>query len=225
MKDLDIRPVLRDLLTRKYAAGQTTLVLDEFSVCGGLFRADLTVVNGQLKGYEIKSDHDSLRRLRSQSAGYAKVFDTMTLVTGARHLRQARRIVPPWWGLVVAERDNSGRIVLRDVRRERVNREPLPSSLAQLIWRAEALTLLRRHNLHVGLCNKSRQILWQAMVSNFSLRELRAIVRDQLKEREFPRPVDLRMQCGAMSPLDATSSNYRNRHFVSRSQRYSYHPS
>src|SRR5580704_2151247 len=123
MKDLDIRLALRDSLTRKYSIDRSALILDEFTVCGGQYRADLTVVNGQLKGYEIKSDYDSLRRLGSQAIGYAKVFDTVTLVLGRKHLKQARTIVQPWWGLVVAERDGSGRIIFVEVRRERLNRE------------------------------------------------------------------------------------------------------
>jgi hypothetical protein len=224
MKDLDIRPALRDSLTQKYAAERSALILDEFTVCGGLYRADLTVVNGQLKGYEIKSDHDSLRRLRSQAIGYAKVFDTVTLVLGSKHLQQARKIVPPWWGLLIAERDDSGHVVFGDVRRERLNRETQSVSLAQLLWRSETLALLRLHNLHVGLCNKPSQILRQALVSNFRRRELRLIVRDQLKKRMSLRAVDLRTQCGVRSPLFARSSDYRTQPAVLRSQRYSYRP-
>ena len=225
MRDADIRPVLRATLTQKYALDRSAVILEEFGVCCGLHRADMTLVNGELKGYEIKSDYDSLRRLRSQAIGYAKVFDTLTLVLGSKHLREARQTVPRFWGLMLAKRDRSGQIVLADVRRERTNNQIDPNALAQLLWRPEALGLLRRHRLHAGLHNKSRRILCQVIASNFALQELRALVREQLKGRMSWRVGDLRTQCDEMSQSSAKSSGYRTGPGGPHNRRYSYRPS
>ena len=98
MRDLDIRRLLRRHLVSKFGTDPTALIPDEFSICCGKVRADMAVVNGELKGFEIKSDQDTLYRLRSQASVYGNIFDTVTIVTGPRHIRKAKKIVPSWWG-------------------------------------------------------------------------------------------------------------------------------
>ena len=65
MRDEDIRSVLRARLALEYGTDPSALVLDEFGLACSSARVDLAVVNGCLHGYEIKSDVDSLARLRS----------------------------------------------------------------------------------------------------------------------------------------------------------------
>jgi hypothetical protein len=143
----------------------------------------MALVNGELKGFEIKSDQDTLLRLRSQVSDYCRVFDTVSIVVAAKHLKKARAIVPSWWGILVVELNGQmgPRIVAR--RRERNNPAPDPYAIAQLIWRDEALELLKTHNLHSGLQKKPRKFLWKALVSNFSLPHLQMLTRTQLKVR------------------------------------------
>jgi hypothetical protein len=64
---------------RKY--GTAIIIIDELGLCRGTVRVDIAVVNGVLKGYEIKGDQDTLRRLASQAATYNRIFDTMTSQT------------------------------------------------------------------------------------------------------------------------------------------------
>lgn len=61
--DADIRSVLRSRLSFQHAAEADTVVIEELGLCRGQVRVDVSVVNGLLHGYEIKSDRDSLRRL------------------------------------------------------------------------------------------------------------------------------------------------------------------
>ncbi|HET7057847.1 MAG TPA: sce7726 family protein, partial [Nitrospiraceae bacterium] len=68
--DSDIRRVLRSKLLLKHADELDTVIIEELGLCRGQVRVDLSVVNGLLHGYEIKSDRDSLRRLRSQAELY-----------------------------------------------------------------------------------------------------------------------------------------------------------
>jgi len=184
MRDADIRGCLRRRLVAAYGGDRSTLILDELGICSGLARVDMAVVNGELKGFEIKSDRDSLTRLPSQSHLYGKVFDTMTLVTGPRHLKKVRSSVPAWWGIVVANTNQNGSLRLEQVRCDGINDKQDGHSLVQLLWRDEALELLRTSGLARGLRNRARSYLWETLVVNVSLGDLRSMVREQLKTRK-----------------------------------------
>src|SRR6266545_1019727 len=93
--DLEIRSLLRSTLFQRHAAQSNTVIIEELGVCRGQARIDLSVINGSLHGYEIKSDRDSLQRLRNQAELYGKVVDRATLVLGSRHLPEACSILPP----------------------------------------------------------------------------------------------------------------------------------
>jgi len=197
MRDPEIRQRLRQRLETEFGSDPTTLILDELGVCCGRVRADMAVVNGELKGFEIKSDEDTLLRLRSQISDYCKVFDTVSIVVGAKHFSQVRKIVPCWWGILVAE--GVPRSGIRCFRREQINPSPDAAAIAQLIWRDEAFMLLMAHGLHVGLRNKPRKFLWAALVDNFQISDLKLIVRNQLKARRDWRSVEPRKQDDAKS--------------------------
>jgi hypothetical protein len=66
------------------------------------------VLNGSISGFEIKSERDSLARLRSQIPNYARCFDSLTLVAPARHLNHAREMLPNWWGLMEVTVERAG---------------------------------------------------------------------------------------------------------------------
>jgi hypothetical protein len=207
MHDADIRRQLRTRLEREFGNDPTALILDELGVCCGRVRADMAVVNGELKGFEIKSDQDTLLRLRSQAAFYGKVFDTVSIVVAPKYLEKARKIVPSWWGIWRVE-DGVDSIPRIDIyRSERDNPKPDPISIAQLIWRDEAFELLKAHHLHFGLRNKPRKFLWMALVDFFPLEHLRMLVRSQLKMRRDWRSAGSNMRYDVKSPPVSKSSD------------------
>lgn len=203
MRDLEIRRQLRHRLENEFGNDPTALILDELGVCCGRVRADMAVVNGELKGFEIKSDQDTLLRLRSQASSYGRVFDTISIVVAAKHLKKVREMVPSWWGILLAEKNENACPDIRRFRRERNNPNPDPMAIAQLIWRDETFELLKAHNLHSGLRNKPRKFLWKALVESFPLAELRRLVRTQLKARRDWRSAVSRTQCDEKSPLSS----------------------
>lgn len=205
MRDREIRRQLRYRLEKEFGNDPTALILDELGVCCGRVRADMAVVNGELKGFEIKSDQDTLLRLRSQAAAYGRVFDTISIVVAAKHMEKVRKIIPSWWGILVAEKGGNTHPDIRSYRRERNNPNPDPLAIAQLIWRDEAFELLKAHNLHSGLRSKPRRFLWMALVRNFPLAELQMLVRTQLKARRDWRSAESRRQCDEKSPLSSMS--------------------
>ncbi len=203
MRDPEIRRQLRHRLENEFGNDPTALILDELGVCCGRVRADMAVVNGELKGFEIKSDQDTLIRLRSQASAYGRVFDTVSIVVAAKHMENVRKIVPSWWGILVAEKSGNAYPDIRIYRRERNNPNPDPLAIAQLIWRNEAFELLKAYNLHSGFRSKPRKFLWMALVKNFQLADLRTLVRTQLKARRDWRSVVSRTQCDEKSRLSS----------------------
>jgi hypothetical protein len=184
MLERDIRSTLRQGLMAACHNEPSTLIIDELGICSGVARVDMAVVNGELKGFEIKSDQDNLDRLPSQAHMYGKVFDTMTIVSGPRHLSKLESSIPDWWGIVAANPNASGKLELQTIRLEARNLGHDALSVARLLWRDEALTELRKAGKAKGLSNRPRIYLWEALVSAFSLSDLRRIVRARLKSRE-----------------------------------------
>lgn len=199
MREKEIRLALRQRLSDTFGDDQDTLILDELGICQGAVRIDIAVVNGALHGYEIKSEHDTLYRLPTQEASYSKVFDKVTIVIGKSFLSSIRKSIPSWWGIMVAMQDVHGTPQLITKREPRMNTAVDAFALAQLLWREEALELLKEHGLDHGLRTKSRKLLWQALANNISLSDLRTNVREKLVKRKGWRVGISPERDGAMS--------------------------
>src|ERR1022692_4894991 len=99
MRDSDVRPALREWLSSRYCREANSLIIEELGLCQGSVRADFAVVNGVLKGFELKSEKDTLARLERQASTYSLVFDTASLIAAERHIADARKALPRWWGI------------------------------------------------------------------------------------------------------------------------------
>src|SRR5262249_1185508 len=137
-----------------------------------------------IKGFEIKSERDTLARLAGQLSIYGRVFDTMSIVLEAKHLRSAESQIPEWWGVTVVEPRDVGGFILSEVRCEKRNDDRDPLALAQLLWRDEAFNVLQLAGLSRGMAKRPRRLLWQAVVASFEMPALSAAVREQLKRRK-----------------------------------------
>jgi hypothetical protein len=183
MKDSDIRQIILSDLDRKYKNDLNTMIIEELGLCQGEARVDIAVVNGSIHGFEIKSDQDTLNRLAGQAAIYSRVLDSITLVVGSKHLNEALKVIPKWWGVVVAK-EKSGQVCLKKRRNGQLNPRLDPFALAQLLWRDEAFEALKKLDLHKGLANKPRTILWNKLTEHLATDELLALVRNFLRSRE-----------------------------------------
>ena len=184
--DAEIRSVLRSSLSQKHANKSRTVFIEELGLCRGQVRVDLSVVNGLLHGYEIKSDRDSLRRLNNQVELYGKVFDRATLVVGERHLAEALDNVPVWWGILLAHR-MAQKLQIKTVRSPRSNPKKDPRALVELLWFDDALALLEERDAARGYRGKARWIVWDRVCELCSLNEIAEAVRTQLKARAKKR--------------------------------------
>lgn len=158
-RDIDIRASLHRSLQAEHADEiENTLILNELSLCQGDARIDVAVVNGAISGYEIKSESDTLERLPKQCETYNKVFDTITILTASKYIDGIIDIVPSWWGITRAEMDEDGVVYLFPVRTPLENPDIDSISVAQLLWREEAISILKQRGLQKGLLSKPRKV-------------------------------------------------------------------
>lgn len=186
MRDKDLRDALRDELFAQHGCDRHTVILEEFAVCHGSARIDLAVVNGLLHGFELKSDSDTLSRLPQQIRAFAPVFDRVTLVLGERHIRQALELIPEWWGVRLA-RTSCGRMIFRDLKLPLNNPQAEPRALVRLLWREEAVALLRQCGSRTS-GRQNRADVYEEIVQKVQLHELRSHVRESIKGRRFVAP-------------------------------------
>jgi hypothetical protein len=225
MRELDIRHALREHLGFVFEKDPTALIVEELGLCRGTVRVDMAVVTGTLKGFEIKSDQDTLKRLPTQATAYNKVFDTLTIVVGDRHVHRIADVVPAWWGILLFDDQSSDQPKLLCFRPEALNSDLDPFALVQLLWRDEALALLGAEGMGAGMKSKPRRYLWEALAKNFVLSDLREMVRTQLKARPVWRSGALRKRDGVTSLPSAKSSDFLSPRADSRIRRYTSRPS
>jgi hypothetical protein len=177
--DADVRALLRDYL-EDLNRGTDTVVLEELGLCQGDVRVDVVSVNGELSGFEIKSPSDTLARWPKQQRVYSKVVDRAWLVAPTKAIEKA--VAPEWWGLIGVF-EVGDRLALRVARPSGLNPKPDPKSIAKLLWRDEALEVLRNAGHARGVMTKSRAKIWKRLIETVSLDDLRASVRAALKRR------------------------------------------
>jgi hypothetical protein len=152
-------------------------------IWSGSVRIDIAVINGELQGFELKSERDTLARLESQAAIYSQVFDRVTLVTAKCHLELARTKIPKWWGIECATMERGSLPELRTVRRAKKNPNLEPIQLARLLWRDEALAILEKRGLSRGYKSRTVESIAVRLTEILSLTELATEVREVLKSR------------------------------------------
>jgi len=186
MRDSDIRPVLLQSLHKMYENDSDTLIIEELGLCQGNSRIDVAVVNGVMHGYEIKSERDSLSRLPGQQAIYNKIFDYVTVISSSCHIPIIKQQIPDWWGIYEAITSENG-LILKNIRPCKRNIKTEAKALVQLLWRDEALDILKKRNLHKGLSSKTREIIWSHIVKYLSINKIRLEVRKKFKIRKHWR--------------------------------------
>lgn len=183
LRDSDVRQAAyRRLLTHAQACPDT-LVIDELGLDHGSCRIDIAVINGHIRGVEIKAEADTLERLPRQVAAYGEVVDKALLIVDPKHLDAAMAMVPAWWGVMVAERGTTKGVKFRRLRAERANKGIDPLVLARLLWRPEAQAILRGLGVSERELRAPRARLYAMLVERLPLRRLAQTVRQTLKAR------------------------------------------
>lgn len=206
MHDRDVRDAILSRLNAEHENDAGTRIVEEMGVWAGSVRVDVAVINGELSGYELKSDSDTLTRLPLQADIYSRVFDKMYLVVGERHAPKARRIIPRWWGVIVAKSRN-GAITLSEVREAKANPSPDPFLVSQLMWKEEAIAVLERYGLAKGWRSKTADAIHRHLSESLSNEQLSDAVRSTLKARIgwLGKPVTDQGQVSVHADLNPTS--------------------
>lgn len=176
--DQDIREALKRTLREQ---DNTAAIIDELPLLRGRGRADIAFVNGELSGYEIKSEADSLVRLWIQIDNYESIFEFNTIVAAKKHLKLARQRLPHTWGIIEA-RQVDGKTELRPRRKPQRNHKLCSSALARLLWKNECLTILRKMGADVSQQTPVAR-LW-TLLETMSTQQLCDEVRKALKHRQ-----------------------------------------
>lgn len=182
MRDRDVRESVWEWLRVTHDGDPNTLMLDELGILNGATRIDIAVINGEITGYELKSERDTLERLPAQRDLYNKVLDRISLVVAENHRKAAEGIIPQWWGLAVASSSRGGVTVTHE-RLSEMNPSLDATMLASFLWRDEALAVLERYEAAKGVRSKPRQALYERLADALDLNTVRAEVRATLKAR------------------------------------------
>lgn len=183
MNDNQLRQAVKVRILARDACDPRTRILDELGLQHGIARIDLAVVNGILHGYELKSDRDSLKRLPRQIQIYNSVLDKVTLIVGRRHETEAKTLIPDWWGFRLAKKGRRGGFEFTTIQRGSHNPSIDALSVAKLLWREEALTLLDELGEAEYVRYKARASVYARLVEVADLVCIRERVRRQLKSR------------------------------------------
>lgn len=176
--DENIREALKKILRDRDG---TAAIFDELPLMRGRGRADLAFVNGELCGFEIKSEADSLVRLGIQTENYERVFEFNTIVAAKKHIPLASKKLPLTWGIVEAVQ-TGGTIEFRLERPALRNAKLNNSALARLLWKNECQRILRKSGIQVRP-NISVAKLWRLMEA-MPTEQLCYQVREALKRRQ-----------------------------------------
>lgn len=182
MRDSDVRHSVKAWLAGEYAHDDETRIVEEMGVWSGSVRIDITVINGSLSGYELKSDRDTLDRLPRQVAIYGRVFDFLSLIVGKRHAEKAEKLLPEWWGIKIAVA-GAPKIELLSCREPSPNPSPDPYLIAELLRKDEAVGVLESLGMGKSWRSKKIRLLHERLANDLPLDDLRGHVRAVLKKR------------------------------------------
>ncbi|WP_390457752.1 sce7726 family protein [Planctomicrobium piriforme] len=197
MRDEDIRSVLLQHIRENH---RDSAVIEEMPLLR-TGRADIGVVNCSLWGYEIKSERDTLNRLPQQIPFYDAIFDRSIVVVAGSHLRYVRKIVPSHWGIQRAILVD-GVVELHHVRKPKLNTKTSSEALVRLVWKNEAVSILRAHGL--GGSNGTPLLkVWEQLL-RLPKQKLADSVRLALKVRNGCGSASRRVQDGDLRSIEPT---------------------
>ncbi len=174
-----IKSAVIDRLFEDGALNNAVLV-NEMVVANWSRRADLAVANGKLHAFEIKSDLDTLRRLKPQVETYLCNFDKVTVVTTSRFLNAVKAMVPPEVEIWVAEK-NCQSINISVARRGRTIEIKNRRNLCGFLHKPEMVALLRSCEIKSNLDMPREELI--KMIDLVHVKKIRKYVLSAIKAR------------------------------------------
>ncbi len=153
----------------------------------GRSRADAIMISQkEMVGFEVKSDKDSLVRLKRQIPDYDKYFDRNYLVIGEHFENKAKEVLPSHWGIIkIWDADDNGNLMVCEIRTATNNpQNPLRKQL-DFLWRDELIHIMKTFNLG-GVTKKSKKVMRDLMYKTIDIKILKDNAMNELLEREYP---------------------------------------
>ena len=211
--------VYRSAITQKILLGRhnlfTASMVGEARV--GSNKADVVVFNGTSTAYEIKSERDSLVRLRNQVTAYGDVFAAVNVVTSPSHLDKVFREVPAEVGVIIL----TERFTLRTEREAAVEAgRTRPSAILDFVRVDEAAAILKKLGVeypdvpNTQLRSSLREVFSQlapaqvhdAMVTTLKESRSRRVAAEYIKSL----PMSLHAAMLTLKMNDASAQNVRD---------------
>lgn len=177
--DACIRAPLISWLLAQHPDDGSTELIQEFKMPRPSARIDMALVNGELAGFEIKSDADTLTRLQVQIPAFSRFFDRVSLVTTKKHLAGVRRRVPVWWGIILHLGGDDFRVARKSRRNPQVDVESLLHSLSV----KEIIDLAHRGGLSTPKGKKDALVTHVASTATYDVisHHARNIIRQRVR--------------------------------------------
>ena len=190
--DSDIRKLLylSFLKEKKFIKKpESTVIIDEFSSSYSSARIDISVLNGSLHGYEIKSERDTLERLPKQVEYYSKIFEYLTVVTTQKYTEKINEIIPDFFGLFIVEK-KANDLKLKKIKYPKKNKNIDYFELTKLLWKDELKEVLKENNIK-KVSSLTRLELTIKATENISPDIIRRFVLKKIKNRANNRAVSI----------------------------------
>lgn len=177
--DKDIREPLFDYLEERFGKSR---VFEEKIM--GKSRADLIMLlEEQIVGLEIKSDADTYERLKRQVKDYDNYCDVNYIVIGRRHEKQVEEHIPPYWGVLVVERQE-GIVIIFEKRPATQNPKMKKERQITFLWRPELQHILERNHLP-QYKQRSKRFVQQKVLEKMDWELLKKQMCEELFERDY----------------------------------------
>ena len=183
--------ILNKLLIGKYSL-QTTTLLNEFKI--GKSIADLVLINGEVKLFEIKTDLDNLNRLDSQLEDYKKAAEKIYIVTNSKYIRQIEeRYGLSCYGII----ELSKAVTLKVHKEANEDKTSLDhTTIFKLLRKQEYLNIIEGRFGQIP--NVPNTLLFREclkMVKGMDIKEFQNLAFKQLKQRKLNEPELLLSSC------------------------------
>lgn len=151
LSDKVIRKDLVDFLRNR--TPRPKAVIDELRLHNGNAIADVVAVYQNAHCYEIKGENDTLNRMSRQAEYYNTTFSKISLVTTSNHITSAIKIIPDFWGILIAQ-DIGNKVTFSYLRRSKYNPQIVKPLALSILWKSELESIAKDIN-DVGLAKRS----------------------------------------------------------------------
>lgn len=117
-----------------------TATIEELRIHNGNAIADVVAVYESAHCFEIKGENDTLNRIQRQAEFYNTTFPKITLVTTTNHVLSAKKIIPDFWGILIAK-NIGNKITFSYIRKAKRNIHINKYLALSMLWKSELMNI------------------------------------------------------------------------------------